>query len=270
MIAILSDLHLGLKAAPTPASLSSVIAGATEVILNGDAAESASTTLHTQAHDALAELTDRCTRSGATLLRLEGNHDPATGDLHALRELNRVFITHGHCFHPAIAPWSPAAAEVTKEFRRAHAASAQTLEPLRSLHAARAASICERTHERARSPLAVLRAMALRPWVFPVVIGYWRIFPELAARFLETCANHPESLDQPPARVIVAGHSHRAGAWLIRGKLVLNTGSFTFPGQPHVVHLDEGTVSLTPLVKVAQEWRQDQGERRSWRIEEIA
>ena len=41
-VVILSDLHLGLRAAPNPAELLAALEGAHEVILNGDAAESAS------------------------------------------------------------------------------------------------------------------------------------------------------------------------------------------------------------------------------------
>ena len=64
--------------------------------------------------------------------------------------------------------------------------------------------------------------------------------------------------------------SHRAGAWLVRGKLVLNTGSFTLPGQPHVVTVSDDSISLTPLTRVAGEWRQDASARRTWVIDEIA
>jgi hypothetical protein len=116
----------------------------------------------------------------------------------------------------------------------------------------------------------VLRRMAARPWVFPVVIGYWRMFPELSARFLERAGAAAQERAEPVPQAIVAGHSHRAGAWLVRGKLVLNTGSFTLPGQPHVVTVSEDSISLTPLTRVANEWRQDASARRTWVIDEIA
>jgi hypothetical protein len=138
------------------------------------------------------------------------------------------------------------------------------------LLAARAAAIAERGFDSAASPFTVLRRMAVRPWVFPVVIGYWRMFPELSARFLERAGAAAQARAEPIPQVIVAGHSHRAGAWLVRGKLVLNTGSFTLPGQPHVVTISDDSVSLTPLTRVASEWRQDASARRTWVIDEIA
>ncbi|NBX32990.1 MAG: hypothetical protein EBR07_09730 [Planctomycetes bacterium] len=153
---------------------------------------------------------------GAACLRIEGNHDPECGEMCALRAAGRVLVTHGHAFHPAIAPWSPAAADVSAEFRRAFDAAAHVPQPQRMLLAARAAAIRERQHERARSPMAILRGMAMRPWVFPLIIGYWRIFPELATRFLEIAGTASAAEGAPAPQAIVAGHSHRPGAWLIR------------------------------------------------------
>ena len=269
-VAILSDLHLGLRAAPNPAELIAALEGAHEVILNGDAAESASSAFGVRGEDFLAELRERLARVSSTVLRIEGNHDPATGELSALRANGRVLITHGHAFHPAIAPWSAAAHHVAAEFTRAYQAAAGCAEPERTLLAARAAAIAERGFDSAASPFTVLRRMAARPWVFPVVIGYWRMFPELSARFLERAGAAAQERAEPVPQAIVAGHSHRAGAWLVRGKLVLNTGSFTLPGQPHVVTVSEDSISLTPLTRVANEWRQDASARRTWVIDEIA
>lgn len=261
MIVILSDLHLGLPAAPTATSLMPALAGATEVILNGDAAESASAAFAARGNDALAELHEGLSRAGATVVRIEGNHDPGCGELHAVRAGGAMLVTHGHAFHPTIAPWSPVAHEVEAEFRRSFGASAQA-EPMRSLEAARAASVRERERDHARRPSAVVRGMLGRPWAFPMVMGYWRIFPELSARFLERA--------MPSARIVASGHSHRAGAWLVRGRLVLNTGSFTFPGQPHAVTIDADEVALVPLACRGGEWRQDAAGRRAWRIEDVA
>ena len=111
--------------------------------------------------------------------------------------------------------------------------------------------------------------MAMRPWSMPLVIGYWRMFPELAVRFLERSGG-PAATGGARPRIVVCGHSHRAGAWFLRGHLVLNTGSFTFPGRPHVVTVHGDEVSLAPLVRRGGEWRQDAAARRCWRISEVA
>jgi predicted phosphodiesterase len=241
VIAILSDLHLGLKAAPSPAAIAPLLEGVDELILNGDAAECASARYAAAGKDALEDLARRARSAGAALVRIEGNHDPGTGELLVRRAEGAVLVTHGHAFHPAIAPWSPVAAD-----RRGMGAR-------------------ERQDEHARPPVAVLRGMLGRPWSLPMVIGYWRIFPELSARFAELA-----SAPGAPVRAVVSGHSHRAGAWFVRRTLVLNTGSFTFPGQPHMATVDAGEVALVPLVRQRGEWRQDPAGRRAWRIDEIA
>ena len=269
MIAILSDLHLGLSAAPVPSSLVAALAGAQEVILNGDAAEVASTAMRARAEDLLADLHMRLARAGATVVRIEGNHDPGTGELLAVRAAGAVLVTHGHALHPAISPWSSHADAVAAEFRRAHLAASDRTEPERTLVAARAAAQLERSLEQAVAPMTALRRMAMRPWSVPVVIGYWRMFPELATRFLERTAEAGDAGRGLP-RIIVCGHSHRPGAWFVRGRLVLNTGSFTFPGQPHVVTVDAEEIAIAPLVRVGGEWRQDAVARRCWRIADVA
>jgi hypothetical protein len=269
VIVVLSDLHLGLAAAPTPASLRPVLEGATEVILNGDAAESASPELSARGEDALSDLRGFVASMGAAWLRIEGNHDPGTGELLAVRAAGAVLVTHGHALHPAISPWSSHADAVAAEFRRAHLAAWDRTEPERTLVAARAAAQLERSLEQAVAPMTALRRMAMRPWSVPVVIGYWRMFPELATRFLERTAAAGDAGRGLP-RIIVCGHSHRPGAWFVRGRLVLNTGSFTFPGQPHVVTVDAEEIAIAPLVRVGGEWRQDAVARRCWRIADVA
>lgn len=270
MIAILSDLHLGLHSAPRPAELVPALVGAAEVILNGDAAESASPSHARAAEDALADLGDRLAAAGSSVVRIEGNHDPGTGALHAVRAGGAVLVTHGHAFHPTIVPWSRHATKMGEAFREAYEASASSPEPERTLLAARAAAALERRHEHARAPLAALARLSGRPWTLPLVIGYWRIFPELAARFAERAAPALAAAGCAAPRIVVSGHSHRAGAWEVRGTLVLNTGSFTFPGRPHVVTVDAGTVAIAPLVRRGGEWRQDAAARRAWRIEDVA
>lgn len=270
MILVLSDLHMGLPGAPTPASIEPLLAGAEELILNGDAAEEASPRFAARAAAMVAELGERCGRLGIRMVRIEGNHDPGTGELHAWRADGAVLVTHGHAFHPAIAPWVPHARHLAAAFRDHHASRADAPEPERSLLAARAASLAERGIEEARAPFAELAAMALRPWTFPQVIGWWRMFPELSARFLERAAAARRGAGHPEPLVVVSGHSHKGGAWQVRGRLVVNTGSFTFPGRPHAATIGGGEVRLVPLARRGGEWAQDAASARTWRIADVA
>ncbi|MBL9141630.1 MAG: hypothetical protein JNK53_07170 [Phycisphaerae bacterium] len=74
----------------------------------------------------------------------------------------------------------------------------------------------------------------------------------------------------PGANIVVCGHSHRAGAWWVRGCLVLNTGCFTFPGTPHAVLLEGDEVVLAPLERRNAQWRYMVEARRAWRMGAIA
>lgn len=263
MIVVLSDLHLGLNGAPDPRELAPLFEGATRVILNGDATELSTPQFAARAHANLNALVEHIRAAGAEPTLLAGNHDPGVSPhLHCTLQDGRVLVTHGHAFHPMIVPWSSFAQQVSAAHRAAWDAHPE-LPPLeRALQATAAAAACERRIDLAQPPLRELVSTALRPTRMFQIIGYWRIFPELAVRFRDACA--------PECNVIVSGHSHRAGAWWVRGCLVLNTGCFTFPGTPHAALLQDDEIVLVPLQRHRAGWRYRAEVRRVWRISEIA
>ncbi len=263
MIVVLSDLHLGLASAPRPAELAPLFEGAQHVILNGDTTELSTPAFAARAAAQLAELRDAVKSHGAQCTVLAGNHDPdISADTHHILEEGRVLVTHGHAFHPMIVPWSPYAAEVGAEYRRVWEAMPSHAPLERALLAAGQAARTERQLEHARPPAREALSMCLHPWRSMQVVAFWRIYPELAAAFCERCA--------PEARMVVCGHSHRAGAWWVRNRLVLNTGCFTFPGTPHAVLMAEGQIALVPLQRTRNVWRYRAEFRRAWRIGLIA
>lgn len=263
MIVVLSDLHLGLARAPRPAEMAPLFEGATRVILNGDATELATPTFATQAADSLEALREMVVRSGATLEVLAGNHDPGiTPQLHAWLADGRALVTHGHAFHPLLVPWSPHAAEAGRVHAEALRELASLPELERRLQAADRAARRERELDLARPPWREVVSLCAHPLRSVHIVGFWRIFPELAVRFRDACA--------PEATMVVCGHSHRAGAWWVRGCLVLNTGSFTFPGTPHAVLHEGDEVVLVPLARTRGSWRYMAEARRLWRTHEIA
>lgn len=263
MIVVLSDLHLGLGSAPDPQAMAPLFDGATQVILNGDSTELATPRFAARAADQLNALHDTITRAGASVVTLAGNHDPGISTaLHTTHHDGAVMVTHGHAFHPMIVPWSRHAHAAAAAHRAAWVAS-PALPPLeRALHAAAAAAEAERRAEHARSPLAEVCCMVTRPWLSVQIVAFWRMFPELAVRFRDACA--------PTATVVVCGHSHRAGAWWHRGCLVLNTGSFTFPGTPHAVLMEDDEIVHVPLERRRKIWRYMAETRRTWRMGAIA
>jgi len=241
---ILSDLHLGRPGGARSAeSLRPLWSEAGHLVLNGDVAE-----IHHPRHRAAAAretlwLLERCEADGVDVTILSGNHDPFISD-HRHLDLagGQVLVTHGDVFHPAVAPWSPKARrmrDVNDEALSAlHPETRHTLEArLAASQLAGHAEWADMEHQSAHSNLA---SMLLRPWSFAQVIAYWRAFPALAAAFAR---DH-----RPRATFVVTGHTHRAGAWTLDGRTVLNTGAFGRFLRPHGVIIASDSIQLRPIV----------------------
>jgi UDP-2,3-diacylglucosamine pyrophosphatase LpxH len=204
------------------------------LVMNGDTAE-----VHHPRHWSTAcrqtlELYDACEADGVELVLLSGNHDPyITGHRFLALAGGQIFVTHGDAFHPAIAPWSPAAARM----RKAHESALREIEHLgradleACLDAARRASHVEWTEMRHEAGRSSMRKMLVRPWLIVRVLHYWRRFPRLAATFAEE--------HMPLARFVVLGHTHHADIETVNGRTVINTGSYGFPGRPRGVIVDD-------------------------------
>jgi predicted phosphodiesterase len=242
---IISDTHLGRPhgAARSAEALRPLWQGCTHLIVNGDVAEIHHPRHWTEAAQHTLRLHDLCEQDGVALTLLSGNHDPYITDLRHLHLAGgTVFVTHGDVLHPAVAPWSPRAGRMREAHEEALAAHApedrHRLEA--RLNATKHAAHVEWTelvHEAAKSSFI---NMMLRPWTFFEAIRYWRALPGIAASFLIEHA--------PAAKFIVLGHSHRAGIWTVRERIVINTGSFGFPGKPWAVAIDdERTMSVLEI-----------------------
>jgi len=239
-IVVISDLHLGRSrhAARSAEALRPLWQGAAHLIVNGDVAE-----VHHPVHWATAaretlKLFDMCETDGVELTLLSGNHDPYISDLRHLHLANHeVFITHGDVLHPAVAPWSLAAGRIREANEKALAAlDPEDRDRLEGrLNACQHASYAEWQNIKELQEQAAhstLRGMLVRPWALVRVLAYWRAFPKLAAAFAEKHA--------PAARFVLVGHTHRPGIWSIKGRIIVNTGSYGFPGRPLGVVLDDG------------------------------
>jgi predicted phosphodiesterase len=243
-ILILSDLHLGRPhcAARSADALRPLWDGVDHLVINGDVAEVHHPNHWTTAARQTLRLFDLCETDGVELTLLSGNHDPFITDLRHLHLAGGVvFVTHGDVLHPAVSPWSPASARIRAVHESALAAlgpeERQTLQARLSAtqHAAYAewADLDQLADEALHSTLF---GMLIRPWALVKVIAYWRAFPRLAAHFI---ARHA-----PSARFAVLGHTHRSGVWFIDDRVIINTGSFGFPGTPRAVIVENGTLSV--------------------------
>lgn len=243
-IVIISDTHLGRPkhAARSAEALRSLWCDAGHLIVNGDVAE-----VHHPNHRAAAaretmHLLELGERDNVQITLLSGNHDPFLSD-HRCLELHggEVFVTHGDALHPAIAPWSPSAARMRLIQREAFESLSKDGrgELTARLTAAQHAAHAEWDVLREEAMRSTITGMLLRPAAWIRVLHYWWTFPSLAARFAASC--------RIPARFIVTGHTHHPGCWHTHGRIVMNTGSFGFPGRPRAVVIDHDAIAFMPI-----------------------
>lgn len=244
-IVVISDTHLGRPrcAATSAAALRPLWTDADHFIINGDVAEVHHPEHWTDAARASLQLFDLCDADDVQLTLLSGNHDPYISSHRYLHiESDRIFVTHGDALHPAVAPWSPKAGRI----RDAHDEALATLDPdqrrdLESrLSVTKLVSHQEWNTLRRQAESSALWRMLISPWAITKVLWYWRTFPALGARFGEEHA--------PKAQFLLFGHTHRPGIWHIRGRTIINTGSFGFPGRPRAVVIENESLSVWPIV----------------------
>lgn len=247
---VLSDLHLGRPGGAIGANaFEHIVAEADRVVVNGDIAELHHAVFQADAERELDLFRDLCASRGVKLDLVAGNHDPFVSELRALSVADgAAYITHGDAFHPAVAPWSPFSASMRATFAEtlAHAAPG-TPEDEALFAAAREASIAEWRVMGAGAHVSTLANMAVRPHRVLTVLGYWMRYPALAANWAARFA--------PRAGTVVVGHSHRAFVRRIGGRVVVNTGSYGFPGTPHAVVLEGAAASFHRILRSDAHYR---------------
>ncbi|MEM6551557.1 MAG: hypothetical protein AAF750_05470 [Planctomycetota bacterium] len=250
---ILSDLHLGRpgQGAVSADALRPLWQDTDELIINGDAAELADPSCQGQAARQLLRLQDLTEADGVKLTYLAGNHDPLITDRRFLRLADRrVFITHGDMLHDTISPWSEHAARLKALHADAYAALQRTADQAKpsdafDQHAAVVAHTAamkwqeiadssgqpKPTVSRLQQKLRKARKAAAVAW-------YWQTLPRAAKAFARRYA--------PESRFFLFGHIHRAGIWQDRAqnRLIINTGSFHYPRNPHAVRLADQQLTL--------------------------
>ena len=239
---VISDLHLGRGSLELPRLLAPILAGADEIVVNGDVAE-----LHLAPHrDAAARgletLRRRTEQAGSELVLIAGNHDPLVSPRRSMSlGGGSVFVTHGDAVHPSVAPWSPAASSLQDAYiRHLEAIPPQERGRLESvLSVSREAASEEWTERHAVRGSGKPWRLLGRPLALLRIALFWREYPALVADF--GLKHAPES------PFLVVGHSHMPGAWRIGSRVVINTGAFAFPRRPHAVVVEGRSISLRPL-----------------------
>ena len=249
-IVVLSDLHLGAgkRCVADPLSLRPLWDDATHLVLNGDSGEVHHVELRAAAARQVMRLLDALEQDGVPVTLLAGNHDPYITDIRHLHLADdQIFITHGDAFHPAISPWCPYA----KRLRTQHDTAINCLPPTQRenmaarLDAIRFASHVEwLTEKRHRTRFM---EMIFRPRNIFKLLHYWHQVPRLADKFVEQYT--------PKAKFVLFGHSHREGIWHIGDRVMINTGSYGFPGRPRGAIIEPGQLSIWAIHKRGSEYR---------------
>ena len=206
--------------------------GASRFVVNGDAAEIQMPEFRNRAVSEVNALFDLCDHDGVELALVAGNHDAfITEERHLLLAQDRVLVTHGDVFHPAVAPWVPEAREAMRLHDQAMAGLRNGTD--RQPNAAELLKIAQQVSYHQFVELAGgrrahgLRDLLKHPAICLRVLDYWRRAPELAHDFTQR--------HFPTVKAVIFGHSHRPGVWQRGGRHIINTGAFSFPGKPWAV-----------------------------------
>lgn len=238
-VAVISDLHLGHPASylKDPAMLVPLLGPARTLVVNGDSGELLTLCRRETARARIRRLHEICADKGIDLLFVTGNHDPFISSLHYLDLFGgKVFLTHGDALHPMIAPWSREGPIMGRERRRLTrgAREPDTLDEVMLLtkRISLVASVYMPDIRRGfLARVEMLGRFALKPWRIVHTLDYWgnvaHYSHALRARF------------RPDARLMLIGHTHRAGVWQTRDFTLVNTGSYQPLSRPLIVHLDE-------------------------------
>ena len=244
-LVVISDLHLGREdMVATASQLDGLIDGASTLVVNGDTAELQLPGTSETARLELDRLQARCRTSGTRLILLAGNHDPEiVNRRHLTLADGEILITHGDAVHEALAPWSDAAKIIARRHREVieskPAAQRGTLETL--FEACREAALAEcEIDEEPLAPTTLFGAIGKPRKVFEI-LGFWLTHGRRLNRFA--------SRFEPTARIVIAGHSHRAGVQRAGARTIINTGCFGTPGPALAVVCDDLGLEVRRVVQ---------------------
>ena len=244
-VVVISDLHMGRPdMVETASQLDALVDGASTLVINGDTAEVRLNGISDVARRELDLLQNRCRSSGTRLILLAGNHDPQiVARRHLMLADDEVLITHGDAVHEALAPWSDAARIIARRHREVMASkSASERETLETLfEACREAALAEPMEDEELGRPTTLTGAVAKPRKVLEILAFW--------------LNHARRLDRfatrfgPKARIVIAGHSHRAGVRRVGHRTVVNTGCFGTPGPALAVLIGESGLEVRRLAQ---------------------
>ena len=228
-VRIFSDLHLGHKASRIRdvESLGPLFQGAGTVVFNGDTWEEIADPWKERSLTMLEELKRMLEREGCEGIFLRGNHDPGW-DGSGWFELagGKIIVTHGDALLRKSSPWKREILDGTDDIDQIWSGSPMAGEDIESrLDVARtiAVRLPSRHHPEGRNIFSRILDAALPPQRALEMLKAWSRQWEGGAAFCERYF--------PSASVLIIGHFHRSGIRSVRGKAIVNLGSFVVPGR---------------------------------------
>lgn len=227
-VRILSDLHLGHRVSRIDAArqLRPLLEGVDTVVFNGDTWQELALAFRGEGARLLEELKQMAAGMGVDLIFLPGNHDPSCGGRGYLElGAGAVLVTHGDAVFGETVPWSRVVPNKFAEIRGLYAACPEAAHDLDAR-----LKVAGEVGRLIEVPIKVFgRNLLARAWdaAWPPTRGLrmlwtWRTMVTQTSEFVDRF--------RPLAQVVVFGHFHRAGIWLHRDRLLINTGSFMPPG----------------------------------------
>lgn len=254
-ILVLSDLHLGHPATRLKSAemLEPLLRSVRTAIFNGDSGELINIERHRLVCRKLTELTEVCQRNGVEPVFIAGNHDPVISTAHHWDLFGgKVLVTHGDALHPTIAPWSREAAGLARERRRLLAGAAEPESFADLLLLAKRCALVAARYDSGLPPgwtarIALMSRFVRKPWRAAITVRYW-------ARVNDYC-RRLQRQHRPDARLMLIGHTHRAGVWPLSGFTLVNTGGFQPLARPLAAILDERRALVHRVERHAQHFR---------------
>ena len=245
-VRILSDLHLGHRASriSDAESLRPLIRGAGTVVFNGDTWEELAEPWRERSSEMFARLKRIIAEEGCDAVFLRGNHDPGfDGPASITLAEGRIVITHGDALLHQSSPWKReilTGADAVEKIWSRHPDAEKELESRLEVAREIATKLPSVHYSEARSLLSRALDAAFPPERALAMLSAWIHQGKIGANFCEKYL--------PEAEFLIIGHFHCAGVRQVRGKTIINTGSFVIPGPASWVLWDGQTLSKGPVI----------------------
>lgn len=237
---ILSDIHFcrSRSSAVSPEQLRPLWSGCDALVLNGDTTEAHAKSRSGASEQHTQTLVELASKDGVRTTLICGNHDPVVSNIESLWFCDkRVLVFHGHAPFPTITPWNWRSKYIAEVRLKSLAESGDGFEE--QLAAVRKASFdavsgAFRIHRPSMPHMLALGPRA----AFRVLYCWWK-FPSLVSAWVENYAS--------TASFIITGHTHHAGIWKRKNRVIINTGCFGFPSHPRAVIIDDNKLTVYRL-----------------------